>query len=126
MTTIIYAQLKNLRPFIILPRQQLAFGRGSNFYSGADMIKKMTNKQTKLKNDIQAARPTTKAAPAMPGVPCFLCKAKLIPRQTYKEKPYIVCDNCGIQTFIRGIEGRRLFQKLIDDIILADQKKRGR
>ena len=30
-----------------------------------------------------------------------------------KNKPYITCNDCGVQLFIRGIEGIKRFEKLV-------------
>jgi DNA-directed RNA polymerase subunit RPC12/RpoP len=38
-------------------------------------------------------------------IPCFLCGRKLEMRTTKNGKPYVVCDRCGIQLFIRGRQG---------------------
>ncbi len=55
--------------------------------------------------------PEKKKAPA--SVPCFLCDQDLEVRQTYKNKPYLVCDGCGIQIFVRGKKGIERFEKFI-------------
>ena len=36
---------------------------------------------------------------------CPLCEKALRVKLTKKDKPYVVCDLCGIQLFIRGKEG---------------------
>lgn len=38
-------------------------------------------------------------------LPCILCGRKLEKRISKKGKPYFVCDQCGIQTFVRGKQG---------------------
>jgi hypothetical protein len=35
-------------------------------------------------------------------------------RMTKKKKPYVVCDPCGIQLFIRGSAGIEGFTKLVE------------
>ena len=37
----------------------------------------------------------------MASIPCFLCGSKLEKRIDKNEKPYFVCDPCGIQLFVR-------------------------
>lgn len=37
--------------------------------------------------------------------PCPLCQTGLRIKLTKKDKPYVVCNLCGIQLFIRGKEG---------------------
>jgi len=45
--------------------------------------------------------------------PCPLCEKKLDIRISEKEKPYLVCEDCGIQLFIRKDAGiRKLKNKL--------------
>jgi len=34
-------------------------------------------------------------------VPCWLCGSAVPVKFTKKDKPYLVCVSCGIQTFIR-------------------------
>lgn len=41
----------------------------------------------------------------MPFLPCFLCGSKLEKRTSKTEKPYFVCDPCGIQLFVRRKDG---------------------
>jgi predicted RNA-binding Zn-ribbon protein involved in translation (DUF1610 family) len=46
--------------------------------------------------------------------PCPVCS---IPREvkiTKKQKPYITCDSCGIQLFVRGPVGVASFNRLLD------------
>jgi DNA-directed RNA polymerase subunit RPC12/RpoP len=38
-------------------------------------------------------------------VPCTLCGSKLEKRTSKNNKPYFVCDPCGIQLFVRRKEG---------------------
>jgi hypothetical protein len=41
----------------------------------------------------------------MPFLPCFLCGNKLQKRTDKHNKPYFVCDPCGIQFFVRRKQG---------------------
>jgi len=47
-------------------------------------------------------------------VPCFLCGNQLEIRNSKREKPYIVCDPCGVQIFIRRKEGINLLKGLLN------------
>jgi DNA-directed RNA polymerase subunit RPC12/RpoP len=45
--------------------------------------------------------------------PCPLCQKQLDIRMSDKGKPYIICDACGIQLFVRKSEGiNRMAQKV--------------
>jgi hypothetical protein len=46
--------------------------------------------------------------------PCPVCVELREVRLTKKKKPYITCDPCGIQLFVRGPAGISAFQRLID------------
>src|SRR6266852_3197473 len=46
--------------------------------------------------------------------PCPVCTDPLEVRQTKKGKPYLVCDPCGIQVFIRGPAGIDAFERLLE------------
>ena len=46
--------------------------------------------------------------------PCPLCGADLDLRQTRNEKPYCVCNSCGIQIFFRGRRGISRLRQLLD------------
>ena len=37
--------------------------------------------------------------------PCFLCGELLEIKKTIKDKPYFICDPCGVQAFVRRAEG---------------------
>ncbi len=57
----------------------------------------------------------------MSNVNCFLCQTSLDIRTSKKGKPYLVCDDCGIQIFFRLPKGiRRLKQRLNDPAALTD------
>ncbi len=45
--------------------------------------------------------------------PCPVCVRALDVRLTKKNKPYVTCDPCGVQMFIRGPEGIEGLQRLI-------------
>ncbi len=47
----------------------------------------------------------------------FPCPVCLLPREvrtTKKRKPYVICDPCGVQVFIRGPAGIAEFSRLIE------------
>ena len=46
--------------------------------------------------------------------PCPVCVELREVKLTKKKKPYITCDPCGIQLFVRGPAGISAFQRLID------------
>ena len=37
----------------------------------------------------------------MPVVSCWLCENPTVVRFSKKDRPYLVCEECGVQTFIR-------------------------
>jgi len=45
--------------------------------------------------------------------PCPLCGKPLDARATKKKKPYVICDPCGVQLFIRSKAGMRSFEQLV-------------
>lgn len=45
--------------------------------------------------------------------PCPLCTEGLDIRQSKKGKPYVVCNACGVQLFVRNEAGIRRFEQLI-------------
>lgn len=45
--------------------------------------------------------------------PCPVCGAALDVRESKKQKPYVVCDPCGVQMFVRAASGIERFQLLI-------------
>jgi ssDNA-binding Zn-finger/Zn-ribbon topoisomerase 1 len=47
--------------------------------------------------------------------PCPLCGQGLDVRQTKKKKPYVICDACGVQLFVRSKAGMRSFEHLVSD-----------
>jgi ssDNA-binding Zn-finger/Zn-ribbon topoisomerase 1 len=51
--------------------------------------------------------------------PCPLCGQGLDVRQTKKKKPYVICDPCGVQLFVRSKVGMHIFEQLVSE---ADQR----
>ena len=47
--------------------------------------------------------------------PCPLCGRGLDVRQTKKKKPYVVCDFCGVQLFVRNKSGMQCFERLVEN-----------
>lgn len=45
--------------------------------------------------------------------PCPVCAEGLDVRTSKKGKPYVVCDRCGIQMFVRTAAGIEKFEKLV-------------
>ena len=46
--------------------------------------------------------------------PCPVCMDPRQVRLTKKRKPYITCDPCGVQVFIRGPAGIAAFNRLVE------------
>ncbi len=46
--------------------------------------------------------------------PCPVCTRPLEVRLTKKDKPYVTCDPCGVQVFVRGPAGIEEFNRLIE------------
>ena len=46
--------------------------------------------------------------------PCPVCAARLEVRTSKKDKPYVVCDPCGVQMFIRSRSGIERFVVLVE------------
>jgi ssDNA-binding Zn-finger/Zn-ribbon topoisomerase 1 len=46
--------------------------------------------------------------------PCPVCTSPREVRITKKGKPYVTCDPCGIQLFVRGTAGIEAFNRLLD------------
>ena len=46
--------------------------------------------------------------------PCPVCTDVREVRLTKKGKPYVVCEPCGIQVFVRGPAGIAAFNRLVD------------
>jgi len=45
--------------------------------------------------------------------PCPVCGAGLDVRESKKQKPYVVCDPCGVQMFVRNGSGIERFNALV-------------
>ena len=41
--------------------------------------------------------------------PCPVCFEMLEVKYTFKSKPYLTCNDCGVQLFVRGKEGIKKF-----------------
>jgi len=52
--------------------------------------------------------------------PCPLCGIGLDVRETKKSKPYVVCDSCGVQIFVRNRAGISAFNSLVERAELED------
>lgn len=46
--------------------------------------------------------------------PCPVCTEAREVRLTKKDKPYVVCDPCGVQVFVRGPAGIAEFERLLE------------
>lgn len=49
----------------------------------------------------------------MSNIPCFLCTEELAQRNDKNQKPYFICDSCGVQIFVRGRQGIKNLAQLI-------------
>jgi len=45
--------------------------------------------------------------------PCPVCTQAREVRTTKKDKPYVICDPCGVQIFVRGPAGIQEFNRLL-------------
>ena len=48
-----------------------------------------------------------------PSIPCFLCGKSLSVKKSKSNKPYFICEICGLQTFVRYKAGIESFRKLL-------------
>ena len=59
--------------------------------------------------------------------PCPVCTGPREVLMTKKDKPYLTCDPCGVQVFVRGPGGIREFSRLLqstsEDALLARATK---
>lgn len=46
-------------------------------------------------------------------IPCFLCGATREIKTSKKNKPYFICEPCGLQVFIRRDAGIKLLRKFL-------------
>ena len=44
--------------------------------------------------------------------PCPVCNKMLLVKITKKNKPYCICNVCGVQVFVRGKKGIEKFNRL--------------
>src|SRR5262245_57151801 len=49
----------------------------------------------------------------MINIPCFLCTKELRIRKDKRNKPYLICDPCGAQIFVRGRQGIENLHELV-------------
>ena len=56
--------------------------------------------------------------------PCPLCGQGLRVKETKKDKPYMVCDPCGMQLFVRNAMGIARFERLVTSAEQRDIWKR--
>ena len=47
--------------------------------------------------------------------PCPICFGMLEVRYSKRSKPYLTCNDCGVQVFIRGKNGIEMFKNLISN-----------
>lgn len=52
--------------------------------------------------------------------PCPICTEPREVRMTKKKKPYITCDPCGVQLFVRGPGGIAAFDRLLERAEVED------
>lgn len=52
----------------------------------------------------------------MAKIPCFLCSQELDQRKDKNQKPYFVCDPCGVQIFVRGRQGIHNLTELVNTL----------
>lgn len=56
--------------------------------------------------------------------PCCVCGEPREVRTTKKGKPYLICDPCGVQMFVRVEGGIQRFERLVADAAKSDVWKR--
>ncbi|MFC2034200.1 hypothetical protein ACFLTT_02210 [Chloroflexota bacterium] len=54
-------------------------------------------------------------------VPCWLCNSVVPVKFSKKNKPFLICNNCGVQTFVRYGKAEEL---LIDKVEQYQNRKR--
>lgn len=57
--------------------------------------------------------------------PCPTCGELKSIKLSKKEKPYYFCDYCGVQVFIRGKEGERRLEEIVQTRLLDEFKEKG-
>ena len=53
-------------------------------------------------------------------LPCPTCRRELQPRMSKKQKPYFVCEFCGVQIFFRLTEGIERLQASLGHSVCGD------
>ncbi len=48
-------------------------------------------------------------------IPCFLCGKYVPVKDTKRDKPYFICDDCGLQVFVRCKPGIARFKRLLSE-----------
>ncbi len=48
--------------------------------------------------------------------PCPVCKEMIPVKDTKNLKPYFICNDCGMQLFVRGKEGIKKFNSLVSEL----------
>ena len=56
----------------------------------------------------------------MGSIPCFLCGTDLVIRTDKHQKPYFICDHCGVQAFVRKQTGIVQLGKLLRNLRTQD------
>ena len=56
----------------------------------------------------------------MASIPCFLCGTDLEIRTDKHNKPYFICDHCGVQAFVRKETGIVQLEKLLRNLRTQD------
>ena len=55
-------------------------------------------------------------------IACVLCQSPLEIRNSKKDKPYVCCDDCGMQMFVRSEKGIKRLERLSESgIALLDR-----
>ena len=54
--------------------------------------------------------------------PCFLCGELVEIKYSKRDKPYFICDPCGVQAFIRRDKGIKRLKKLTGDKVIYNLK----
>jgi len=60
--------------------------------------------------------------PQKPTIPCLLCGKPISVKLTKKDKPYFVCDPCGLQVFVRCKPGILILTRLLRTMAKAGDK----
>src|SRR5262245_40805535 len=53
-------------------------------------------------------------------IPCVTCHRELEQRMSKKQKPYFVCESCGVQIFFRLREGIERLEDSVHNVITGD------